>query len=116
MSLCLLIGSRPGSGEPATFSYMIPLLAILFIYYFVLLRPQQKESQRHRKLLESLKKGDEVVTDSGLVGTIVAVQDEFVVLKAGENVRLKFLKAKVWSRVSTLAPAAGEKEAKEKSG
>lgn len=104
MNLLLLVGTRPGSGEPSSgaFSFMIPLLAILFIYYFILLRPQHKESQRHKKLLESLKKGDEVVTDSGLVGTIVSVQDDFIVLKAGENVRLKFLKSKVWSRLSAV--------------
>lgn len=104
MMLCLVLGTRPpgGAAEPSAFSYLIPLLAILFIYYFILLRPQQKESQRHKKLLESLKKGDEVITDSGLVGTVVAVQDEFVVLKAGETTKLKFLKSKVWSRLSSL--------------
>jgi len=107
MSLILLLGSRPapGAAEPTAFSYLVPLLAILFIYYFILLRPQQKESQRHKKLLDSLKKGDEVVTDSGLVGTVVAVQDEFVVLKAGENTKLKFLKSKVWSRLSAIDSA-----------
>jgi len=117
ISLCLLVGTRPeGGAEPGAFSYLFPLVAILVIYYLVLLRPQQKESARHRKLLDSLKKGDEVVTDSGLVGTVVAVQDEFVVLKAGENVRLKFLKSKVWSRVSTLEPSGADagKGAKEK--
>ena len=116
MSLVLLLGSRPATGgaEPTAFSYLLPLLAILFIYYFILLRPQQKESQRHKKLLDSLKKGDEVVTDSGLVGTVVAVQDEFVVLKAGENTKLKFLKSKVWSRLSAVDAAKDAPPAKAK--
>lgn len=112
-TFCLLVGSRPETGgEPGAFFYLFPLLAILFIYYFILIRPQQKESQRHRKLLDSLKKGDEVVTDSGLVGTVVAVQDEYVVLKAGENVKLKFLRSKIWNRLSAVSatPAAGAKE------
>ena len=113
MMLCLLLGARPEAGaQPSAISYLFPLLAIVFIYYFVLIRPQQKESQRHRKLLDSLKKGDEVVTDSGLVGTVVAVQDDFVVLKAGENVKLKFLKSKVFNRLSAL-PAASAKETKD---
>ena len=113
MMLCLLLGARPEAGaQPSAISYLFPLLAIVFIYYFVLIRPQQKESQRHRKLLDSLKKGDEVVTDSGLVGTVVAVQDDFVVLKAGENVKLKFLKSKVFNRLSAL-PAAPAKETKD---
>lgn len=114
MNLLLLVGTRPeGGAEPGAASFLIPLLAILFIYYFVLLRPQQKESQRHKKLLDSLEKGDEVVTDSGLVGTIVAVQDHFVILKAGENVRLKFLKSKIWSRVSAIeTPPAKDSKSK----
>jgi preprotein translocase subunit YajC len=118
MALCLLLGTRPDAGAPPAASYLFPILAIVFIYYFVLIRPQQKESQRHRKLLDSLKKGDEVVTDSGLVGTVVAVQDDFVVLKAGENVKLKFLKSKIWNRVSSSGDASaknGAKEAKETS-
>jgi len=114
MALCLLLGARPDAGAPPAASYLFPILAIVFIYYFVLIRPQQKESQRHRKLLDSLKKGDEVVTDSGLVGTVVAVQDDFVVLKAGENVKLKFLKSKIWNRVSATASSA-TKDAKESS-
>ena len=119
MALCLLLGTRPDAGAaPPAASYLFPILAIVFIYYFVLIRPQQKESQRHRKLLDSLKKGDEVVTDSGLVGTVVAVQDDFVVLKAGENVKLKFLKSKVWNRVSAATSDSsaknGAKEAKDK--
>lgn len=114
MMFCLLLGSRPEAGaQPSAISYLFPLLAIVFIYYFVLIKPQQKESQRHRKLLDSLKKGDEVVTDSGLVGTVVAVQDEFVVLKAGENVKLKFLKSKVFNRLSALGTAAPVKESKD---
>ena len=114
MALCLLLGTRPdAAGAPPTASYLFPILAIVFIYYFVLIRPQQKESQRHRKLIDSLKKGDEVVTDSGLVGTVVAVQDEFVVLKAGENVKLKFLKSKVWNRVSAVGDSGkSDKDAK----
>ncbi len=104
---CLLVGARPDAGgEPGAFFYLFPLLAILFIYYFILIRPQQKETQRHRKLLDSLQKGDEVVTDSGLVGTVVAVQDEFVVLKAGENVKLKFLRSKISNRLSAVTTPA----------
>jgi preprotein translocase subunit YajC len=113
MTLCLLLGARPEAGaSPSAISYLFPLLAIVFIYYFVLIRPQQKESQRHRKLLDSLKKGDEVVTDSGLVGTVVAVQGDFVVLKASENVKLKFLKSKVFNRLSAVG-AGSAKEGKD---
>ena len=62
--------------------------------------PQQKQAQRHRQLVQSLKKGDEVITESGLVGSVISVNDDYVVLKAAENVKLKFLKSKVAGRTS----------------
>jgi preprotein translocase subunit YajC len=116
MALCLLLGTRPDAGTPPAASYLVPILLIVFIYYFVLIRPQQKESQRHKKLLDSLKRGDEVVTDSGLVGTVVAVQGDFVVIKAADNVKLKFLKSKVWNRMASGAEGStrgGAKDATE---
>ncbi len=106
MNLLLLIGSPgPASGEgPPPFAMFLPIVAILVIYYLLLVRPQQKQAQRHRALVDSLKKGDEVITESGLVGSVISVQDNYVVLKAAENVKLKFLKSKVAGRASD-APA-----------
>lgn len=107
-SLLLLIGGRPGAAgdAPPPFAMFLPIVAILFIYYFLLVRPQQKQAQRHRKLVDSLKKGDEVITESGLVGSVISVHDEFVILKAAENVKLKFLKSKVAGRAGEPAPDA----------
>ena len=103
--LLLLIGARPDSaaGAPAPFAMFLPIVAILFIYYFILVRPQQKQAQKHERLVASLKKGDEIVTDSGLVGSVINVTDEFVIIKAAENVKLKLLKSKVAARTSALA-------------
>ena len=113
MDLLLLMGGRPdaGGGQGSGFSFLVPVLAIMAIYYWLLIRPQQKQAQQHRSLLESLKKGDDVVTDSGLVGTVVAIQDEFVVLKADDNVKLKFLKSKVATKLAVME-AAKQKEGK----
>jgi preprotein translocase subunit YajC len=105
-TLLLLMGGRPDAeGGASGFTFLMPLLLIMVIYYWLLIRPQQKQSQRHRELLESLKKGDDVVTDSGLVGTIVSLQDDFVVIKADDNVKLKFLKSKVATKVSAMEEA-----------
>ncbi|HMB71026.1 MAG TPA: preprotein translocase subunit YajC [bacterium] len=103
--LLLLIGARPDASgaAPSPFAMFLPIVAILFIYYFILVRPQQKQAQRHQKLVASLKKGDEVVTDSGLVGSVISVNDEYVVIKAAENVKLKFLKSKVAARTGDTA-------------
>jgi preprotein translocase subunit YajC len=107
-NLLLLIGGRPeAAGDaPPPFAMFLPIVAILFIYYFLLVRPQQKQAQRHKALVESLKKGDEVITESGLVGSVISVNGDFVILKAAENVKLKFLKSKVAGRTTdTLAEA-----------
>ena len=106
-NLLLLMGGRPdaGAGASSGFSFLVPVLAIMAIYYWLLIRPQQKQAQQHRSLLESLKKGDDVVTDAGLVGTVVAIQDDYVVLKADDKVKLQFLKSKVASSVAAIEAA-----------
>jgi preprotein translocase subunit YajC len=102
MTECLLlIGTTPdAAGQTSAFVSMIPFLLILVIFYFVLIRPQQKQVQKHRQFLESLKKGDEVITDSGMFGTVIGVSDDSVVLRIADNVKVKFLKAKVSGRIS----------------
>jgi preprotein translocase subunit YajC len=95
----LLIGApmEPGAANPLI--SMLPFFLILIIFYFVLIRPQQQQVQKHKKFLESLKKGDEVVTDSGMFATILGVNDDSVVLRLGDNVKVKWLKAKIAGRV-----------------
>lgn len=101
-NLILLMGETPGSA-PNPFVGMFPFLLIFLIFYFLLIRPQQKRAQEHRKLVESLKRGDDVVTESGLFGTIVSVSDDSVVLKVADNVKLRFLKGKVLARQHAVA-------------
>src|SRR5688572_8818359 len=102
----LLIGTTPDAGgQSSAIISMIPFLLILVIFYFVLIRPQQKQLQKHRQFLESLKKGDEVITDSGMFGTVIGVNDDSVVLRIADNVKVKFLKAKVSGRIGASAEA-----------
>ena len=101
-TLLLLIGGTPDGAAPNPIVQMAPFLLILVIFYFVLIRPQQKRVQEHTKFLDSLKKGDDVITESGLFGTVVGIDDSSVVLKVAENVRVKYLKTKVSGRQSAL--------------
>lgn len=80
----------------------LPWILIFVIFYFLLIRPQQKRQKAHRLLLESLRKGDKVVTSSGMYGTIVGINDKenTVVLRVGENVKIEFLKTSIAGRVS----------------
>ncbi len=68
----------------------IVMLVIMFaIFYFLLIRPQQKRAKQHKELVQSLKAGDEVVTAGGVHGKVVAVQDTAVTLEIASNVRVK---------------------------
>jgi preprotein translocase subunit YajC len=69
---------------------MLAPFAILFVvFYFLLIRPQQKRAKEHRKLIENLAKGDEVVTGGGLVGKVVDLGDNFIEVEVADNVRVK---------------------------
>jgi preprotein translocase subunit YajC len=102
-TLLMVIGGTPDGAAPNPFVQMVPFLLILVIFYFVLIRPQQKRVQEHTKFLDSLKKGDDVITESGLFGTVVGIDDSSVVLKVADNVKVKYLKTKVSGRQSSLA-------------
>jgi preprotein translocase subunit YajC len=74
---------------------------IFVLMYLLLIRPQRKKQKEHTKLLEELKKGDKVVTSSGMFGVIFAIDEEHgrVVLKIGNDVKLEFLKSSIAARV-----------------
>ncbi len=67
---------------------IFPILLIV-IFYFLLIRPQTKRAKEHKAMVEALKKGDEVVTNGGLLGRIAEVGDNFILLEAADNVTLK---------------------------
>jgi len=71
------------------------LVAFAAIFYFMLWRPQSKRAKEHRELIEGLSKGDEVVTNGGLVGKITAVEEQFVVVEVASGVELRFQKPSV---------------------
>lgn len=74
------------------FINLVPFIAIFAIFYFVLIRPQKAQEKEHRKMLEGLNKNDEVVTSSGIHGTIVNVKEKTVMLRVDENVKIEIEK------------------------
>ena len=71
---------------------LFPLILIFVIFYFLLIRPQKAKEKEHRKMLSSLNKNDEVVTSSGIHGTIVNVKDKTVILRIDDNVKMEIEK------------------------
>ncbi|NIM70693.1 MAG: preprotein translocase subunit YajC [Xanthomonadales bacterium] len=67
----------------------LPLIIIFAVFYFMLIRPQMKRAKEHRKMVSELAKGDEVVTNGGLLGKITEVGDSFVTLELADNLQVK---------------------------
>ena len=81
-----------GSG----FAQFVPLILIFVIFYFFLIRPQQKKVKEHKSMVVSLKRGDEVITSGGIVATIERVhEDDKIDLSISENVTVKVVKSTI---------------------
>lgn len=74
---------------------LFPIFLIFIIFYFLLIRPQQKKELAHRKMLDTLKKNDEVVTTAGIYGTVVNVKDKTVVVRVDDNAKIEFDKTSI---------------------
>ncbi len=79
-----------GGGQGGGLMGFLPLVLIFAIFYFLMIRPQQKKAKEHKAMLDGLKKGDRVVTSGGIYGLIEEVRPDMVTLKVAENVRVKF--------------------------
>ncbi|MBI4051475.1 MAG: preprotein translocase subunit YajC [Elusimicrobia bacterium] len=86
---------------PSPFISLIPLLAIFGIFYFLLIRPQQKQAKEHEKMLQALKRGDRVITSGGLYGTITTIKGTDLELKIAENVRVMIARSAVTKVLSS---------------
>jgi preprotein translocase subunit YajC len=103
MHYLLALGTQPGGdGGSSIFGAMLPFILMLLVIYFLLLRPQMKKQKQHQSMLKELKKGDKVITSSGMYGTIFGINDEQnkVVLKVADEVKLEFLKSSIAQKVS----------------
>lgn len=79
----------PGASAPSTLVSFVPLVLVFVIFYFLLIRPQQKKAKDHCGMLERLKKNDEVVTSGGIYGKVMTLTDTVVTLEVAANVRIR---------------------------
>lgn len=100
----------PGEGGGGAMILLVQLALIFLIFYWLLIRPHRKEQERHRQMIQALKKGDEIVTAGGVIGTIVHAAEDRLTVKTAENTRLVVERSKV-SRKLTEEPAAEKAKA-----
>jgi preprotein translocase subunit YajC len=83
----------------------LPFILIALVFYFVFFRPQQKQAKQHQAFIGALKKGDEVVTQGGIIGTVLLVEDRTVTVDVGGGTKLRVLKNQVagqWKPVEAM--------------
>lgn len=77
------------SGTTSLIVSLVPFILIFVLFYFLLILPQQKRQKQHKRMLEALKKGDKVVTTSGIWGTVTNLGKETVTLQIADNTKIK---------------------------
>jgi preprotein translocase subunit YajC len=96
-----MAGSAQGGAEANPLLQLIPFIGIFVVFYFFLIRPQQKRAKERKLMLETLKKGDNVVTQGGLCGRIAAIEDSFLTLEVADKVKVRVLRAFIVGPVSS---------------
>jgi preprotein translocase subunit YajC len=93
----------------------LPLVLIFVVFYFLLIRPQQRKARDHRTTLDALRRGDRVVTGGGIIGTVVRVDSpDEVVIDIADGVRVRVVRSTITNVVAKPDPAAAREAAKQK--
>lgn len=98
-------GGAPGGGDPLL--SFLPIVLIFAVFYFLMIRPQQKRTKEHKAMVEALSKGDEVVTNGGVLGKITKVGDHFVTIEVAQGTDMRVQRG----AIATLMPKGTIKDA-----
>ena len=102
-----------GGGGLGGIEGLLPLVLIFVVFYFLLIRPQQKKAKQHRELLGNLRRGDKIVTNGGLIGTITRVpNDAELIVEIADGVKVRVMRGMISDSLSKIdpAPAKGKKD------
>lgn len=94
------------AAQPSSIGLFLPLILIMVIFYFLMILPAQRRQKKVQQMLKSLKTGDKVITNGGIFGTIVGLEDEAVQLRIAEQVKVKVTR----SAIAGLQPEQQQKE------
>jgi preprotein translocase subunit YajC len=111
ISTAYAMGQTGAAGSPAGggLTAFVPLILMFVIFYFLLIRPQQKKAKEHQNMINNLKKGDKVITSGGIHGTITSLGDTTVSLEIAENVKIKISRSNVAALNQKLSSSAPQK-------
>ena len=102
------------AGVPATgdlFTMLVPMALIMVVFYFLLIRPQQKRLKQQQEMINAISRGDTVVTSGGIVGKVARVEETELLVDVAENVQLRVMRSAIADvRVRGVKPAAEAKK------
>jgi preprotein translocase subunit YajC len=93
-------GTGGGAGQGGGLGAFLPLILMFAIFYFLLIRPQQKKAKQHKELLSSIKKGDRVISSGGLHGVVTGLTDDIVTMEIAPKIRVKVSRGSISGLVS----------------
>lgn len=97
-----------GAGGGDAFQAFLPLILIFIVFYFLLIRPQQKKMKMHREMLAALRRGDKVITGGGILGTVTKVEnDDEVTVEIASDVKVRVQRATIAAVINRTEPVAG---------
>lgn len=95
--------------QPSAVEMFLPFIFIFVIFYFLIIRPQSKRLKSHDAFVKEMKRGDQVITNSGILGTIDGMTDQFVTLEIASGVKIKILRKQIASAASAVTAAETKK-------
>jgi preprotein translocase subunit YajC len=107
-----LLQANPATGSQTLMS-VVPFVLIIAIFYFFIIRPQNKKQKETQKMIDALKKGDKVVTIGGIHGVVTSTKEKTVILKVDDNVKIEVNRSAVAGVEKESVPSKSEKKADE---
>ena len=89
IELAYAMGGAPGGGQGSQIMSFLPIILIFVIFYFMLIRPQQKRAKEHRNLLANLKPGEYILTNGGIYGKVTGIKENILTVEISDKVRVK---------------------------
>ena len=87
--------AQSSAQQPSLFASFIPLILIFIIFYFLLIRPQQKKAKEHKILLDSIKRGDQILTSGGMIGKVIKADANELTVEISNNVNVRIFRSTV---------------------
>lgn len=96
MIICLgMFGGPAGGGQGNPWGMMVPMLIIFAIFYFMLIRPQQRKEKKRRAMIDNIKSGEKVLFSGGIIGTVTNVKEQTFMIKIADNVKVEVARGAV---------------------